>query len=77
MTNGGGQRRGSQAGRNSCAISISRSSRSAPRSLAPRKRSQDQHRINIGIASSHPPIEVALKLEGKAEIESMVLFTFD
>jgi preprotein translocase subunit SecB len=51
----------------------------APRSLAP-KDSQPaiNIRINVGVGQLAPTdFEVSLKLEGKAESEGMVLFTFN
>jgi preprotein translocase subunit SecB len=51
----------------------------APRSLAP-KGSQPgiNIQINVGVGQLAPTdFEVSLKLEGKAESEGMVLFTFD
>ena len=51
----------------------------APRSLAPK----DSHpginiQINVGVGQLAPTdFQVSLKLEGKAESEGMVLFTFD
>src|SRR5262245_1196643 len=51
----------------------------APRSLAP-KENQPQIgiQINVGVGQLAPTdFEVALKLEGKAEVEGMTLFAFD
>ena len=51
----------------------------APRSLAPTQTQPAINiQINVGVGQAAPTdYEVALKLEGKAEVEGMVLFAFD
>jgi preprotein translocase subunit SecB len=51
----------------------------APRSLAPKEtQPQISIQINVGVGQMAPTdFEVALKLEGKAEVEGTVLFAFD
>src|SRR5262245_60853556 len=51
----------------------------APRSLAPREAQPSLGvQINVGVGQLAPTdFEVALKLEGKAELDNSVLFAFD
>src|SRR5262245_26411820 len=51
----------------------------APRSLAPKETQPSINiQINVGVGQLAPTdFEVALKLEGKAEVEEMTLFAFD
>src|SRR5882762_3451068 len=51
----------------------------APRSLAPKEvQPAINIQINVGVGQLAPTdFEVALKIEGKAEVEGMTLFAFD
>jgi preprotein translocase subunit SecB len=84
MTNGGPEQQPQQSGPQLSVLGqyikdFSFENPNAPRSLAPKETQPGINiQINVGVAQLAPTdFEVALKLEGKAEVEGMVLFAFD
>jgi preprotein translocase subunit SecB len=87
MTNGGPEQQPQQPQQSGPQLSVlgqyikdfSFENPNAPRSLAPKETQPGINiQINVGVGQLAPTdFEVALKLEGKAEVEGMVLFAFD